>query len=49
MPFILPDGFALSLRHYHRFKNHRKALVTSVDKKIPNGFMEEQGTITASA
>lgn len=27
-----------------RFKNHRKALVTSVDKKIPNGFMEEQGT-----
>uniref|UniRef100_A0A671UW37 Receptor-type tyrosine-protein phosphatase epsilon n=1 Tax=Sparus aurata TaxID=8175 RepID=A0A671UW37_SPAAU len=24
------------------FKNHRKALVTSVDKKIPNGFMEEQ-------
>uniref|UniRef100_A0A671UYE0 Receptor-type tyrosine-protein phosphatase epsilon n=1 Tax=Sparus aurata TaxID=8175 RepID=A0A671UYE0_SPAAU len=28
--------------HYCRFKNHRKALVTSVDKKIPNGFMEEQ-------
>uniref|UniRef100_A0A667YGI7 Receptor-type tyrosine-protein phosphatase n=1 Tax=Myripristis murdjan TaxID=586833 RepID=A0A667YGI7_9TELE len=25
-----------------RFKNHRKALVTSVDKKIPNGFLEEQ-------
>uniref|UniRef100_A0A667YGJ1 Receptor-type tyrosine-protein phosphatase n=1 Tax=Myripristis murdjan TaxID=586833 RepID=A0A667YGJ1_9TELE len=24
------------------FKNHRKALVTSVDKKIPNGFLEEQ-------
>ncbi|XP_075894507.1 receptor-type tyrosine-protein phosphatase epsilon-like isoform X2 [Nelusetta ayraudi] len=29
-----------------RFKNHRKALVTSVDKKIPNGFMEEQGEQT---
>uniref|UniRef100_A0A4W6DK18 Receptor-type tyrosine-protein phosphatase epsilon n=1 Tax=Lates calcarifer TaxID=8187 RepID=A0A4W6DK18_LATCA len=28
--------------HYCRFKNHRKALVTSVDKKIPNGFLEEQ-------
>ncbi|XP_019715531.1 receptor-type tyrosine-protein phosphatase epsilon-like [Hippocampus comes] len=26
-----------------RFKNHRKALVTSVDKKLPNGFLEEQG------
>nr|XP_057914501.1 receptor-type tyrosine-protein phosphatase epsilon-like isoform X1 [Doryrhamphus excisus]XP_057914502.1 receptor-type tyrosine-protein phosphatase epsilon-like isoform X1 [Doryrhamphus excisus]XP_057914503.1 receptor-type tyrosine-protein phosphatase epsilon-like isoform X1 [Doryrhamphus excisus]XP_057914504.1 receptor-type tyrosine-protein phosphatase epsilon-like isoform X1 [Doryrhamphus excisus] len=26
-----------------RFKNHRKALVKSVDKKIPNGFLEEQG------
>nr|XP_061793952.1 receptor-type tyrosine-protein phosphatase epsilon-like isoform X2 [Nerophis lumbriciformis] len=25
-----------------RFKNHRKALVTSVDKKLPNGFLEEQ-------
>uniref|UniRef100_A0A8C4DM31 Receptor-type tyrosine-protein phosphatase n=1 Tax=Dicentrarchus labrax TaxID=13489 RepID=A0A8C4DM31_DICLA len=32
----------VSLCHYCRFKNHRKALVTSVDKKIPNGFMEEQ-------
>eukprot|EP00064_Thunnus_orientalis_P002673 superscaffoldBa00000204_g2680 len=29
-----------------RFKNHRKALVTSVDKKIPNGFLEEQGEQT---
>ncbi|TKS85741.1 Receptor-type tyrosine-protein phosphatase epsilon [Collichthys lucidus] len=29
-----------------KFKNHRKALVTSVDKKIPNGFMEEQGEQT---
>ncbi|XP_068597734.1 receptor-type tyrosine-protein phosphatase epsilon-like [Brachionichthys hirsutus] len=29
-----------------RFKNHRQALVTSVDKKIPNGFMEEQGEQT---
>uniref|UniRef100_A0A8C6T314 Receptor-type tyrosine-protein phosphatase epsilon n=1 Tax=Neogobius melanostomus TaxID=47308 RepID=A0A8C6T314_9GOBI len=28
------------------FKNHRKALVTSVDKKIPNGFLEEQGEQT---
>uniref|UniRef100_A0A671UXP1 Receptor-type tyrosine-protein phosphatase epsilon n=1 Tax=Sparus aurata TaxID=8175 RepID=A0A671UXP1_SPAAU len=27
---------------FYQFKNHRKALVTSVDKKIPNGFMEEQ-------
>uniref|UniRef100_A0A8D0ALM5 Receptor-type tyrosine-protein phosphatase epsilon n=1 Tax=Sander lucioperca TaxID=283035 RepID=A0A8D0ALM5_SANLU len=27
----------LSLCYYCRFKNHRKALVTSVDKKIPNG------------
>uniref|UniRef100_A0A3Q3LY12 Receptor-type tyrosine-protein phosphatase epsilon n=1 Tax=Labrus bergylta TaxID=56723 RepID=A0A3Q3LY12_9LABR len=32
--------FSLSL--YCRFKNHRKALVTSVDKKLPNGFLEEQ-------
>uniref|UniRef100_A0A8D0ACI8 Receptor-type tyrosine-protein phosphatase epsilon n=1 Tax=Sander lucioperca TaxID=283035 RepID=A0A8D0ACI8_SANLU len=32
----------LSLCYYCRFKNHRKALVTSVDKKIPNGFLEEQ-------
>ncbi|XP_059929075.1 receptor-type tyrosine-protein phosphatase epsilon-like isoform X2 [Gadus macrocephalus] len=29
-----------------RFKNHRKALVTSVDKKIPNGFLDEQGEQT---
>uniref|UniRef100_A0A8C6L860 Receptor-type tyrosine-protein phosphatase epsilon n=1 Tax=Nothobranchius furzeri TaxID=105023 RepID=A0A8C6L860_NOTFU len=28
--------------HYCRFKNHKKALITSVDKKIPNGFLEEQ-------
>uniref|UniRef100_A0A3P9DRZ0 protein-tyrosine-phosphatase n=1 Tax=Maylandia zebra TaxID=106582 RepID=A0A3P9DRZ0_9CICH len=33
---------------YRRFKNHRKALVTSVDKKIPNGFLEEQGTLVLS-
>uniref|UniRef100_A0A8C4ZP22 protein-tyrosine-phosphatase n=1 Tax=Gadus morhua TaxID=8049 RepID=A0A8C4ZP22_GADMO len=30
----------------NRFKNHRKALVTSVDKKIPNGFLDEQGMFT---
>lgn len=30
---------------FYRFKNHRKALVTSVDKKIPNGFLEERGTV----
>uniref|UniRef100_A0A8C5AUV2 protein-tyrosine-phosphatase n=1 Tax=Gadus morhua TaxID=8049 RepID=A0A8C5AUV2_GADMO len=30
----------------NRFKNHRKALVTSVDKKIPNGFLDEQGEQT---
>ncbi|KAM9804339.1 receptor-type tyrosine-protein phosphatase epsilon-like [Neosynchiropus ocellatus] len=29
-----------------RFKNHRKGLVTSVDKKLPNGFLEEQGEQT---
>ncbi|XP_064173170.1 receptor-type tyrosine-protein phosphatase epsilon-like isoform X2 [Anguilla rostrata] len=26
-----------------RFRNHRKADVTTVDKKLPNGFLEEQG------
>uniref|UniRef100_A0A672JE76 Receptor-type tyrosine-protein phosphatase epsilon n=1 Tax=Salarias fasciatus TaxID=181472 RepID=A0A672JE76_SALFA len=31
-----------SLSSFRWFKNHRKALVTSVDKKIPNGFLEEQ-------
>uniref|UniRef100_A0A3Q3W3C2 Receptor-type tyrosine-protein phosphatase epsilon n=1 Tax=Mola mola TaxID=94237 RepID=A0A3Q3W3C2_MOLML len=41
----LPN-FAFPAFHHCRFKNHRKALVTSVDKKIPNGFMEEQGEQT---
>uniref|UniRef100_A0A8C6T4K9 Receptor-type tyrosine-protein phosphatase epsilon n=1 Tax=Neogobius melanostomus TaxID=47308 RepID=A0A8C6T4K9_9GOBI len=39
----LPFNHSLVL---YRFKNHRKALVTSVDKKIPNGFLEEQGEQT---
>lgn len=34
-----------AVSHYSRFKTHRKALVTTVDKKIPNGFLEEQGTV----
>lgn len=28
-----------------RLKNQRKAVVTTVDKKIPNGILEEQGNI----
>lgn len=27
----------------HRLKNQRKAVVTTVDKKVPNGILEEQG------
>uniref|UniRef100_A0A3Q2YHM6 protein-tyrosine-phosphatase n=1 Tax=Hippocampus comes TaxID=109280 RepID=A0A3Q2YHM6_HIPCM len=29
-------------KNRHIYDNHRKALVTSVDKKLPNGFLEEQ-------
>lgn len=29
----------------YRLKNQRKAVVTTVDKKIPNGILEEQGNI----
>uniref|UniRef100_A0AAX7UEE9 protein-tyrosine-phosphatase n=1 Tax=Astatotilapia calliptera TaxID=8154 RepID=A0AAX7UEE9_ASTCA len=52
---VLPSTLVLSLLliivvlltiYCLRFKNHRKALVTSVDKKIPNGFLEEQGEQT---
>nr|XP_046190737.1 receptor-type tyrosine-protein phosphatase epsilon-like isoform X1 [Oncorhynchus gorbuscha]XP_046190738.1 receptor-type tyrosine-protein phosphatase epsilon-like isoform X1 [Oncorhynchus gorbuscha] len=32
--------------YFLRFRNHRKAIVTSVDKKIPNGFLEDQGEQT---
>lgn len=28
-----------------RLKNQRKAAVTAVDKKVPNGILEEQGNI----
>lgn len=28
-----------------RVKNQRKAVVTTVDKKIPNGILEEQGNV----
>ncbi|XP_041866749.1 receptor-type tyrosine-protein phosphatase epsilon-like isoform X2 [Melanotaenia boesemani] len=44
----LPDGSMRrnSFTSLRWFKNHRKALVTSVDKKIPNGFLEEQGEQT---
>uniref|UniRef100_A0A3P9DRI0 Receptor-type tyrosine-protein phosphatase epsilon n=1 Tax=Maylandia zebra TaxID=106582 RepID=A0A3P9DRI0_9CICH len=54
---VLPSTLVLSLLliivvlltiYCLRFKNHRKALVTSVDKKIPNGFLEEQGTLVLS-
>lgn len=29
----------------HRLKNQRKAVVTTVDKKVPNGILEEQGNV----
>lgn len=29
----------------HRLKNQRKAVVTAVDKKVPNGILEEQGEV----
>lgn len=31
-----------------RLKNQRKAVVTTVDKKIPNGILEEQGNIVVN-
>ncbi|XP_017287525.1 receptor-type tyrosine-protein phosphatase epsilon-like isoform X1 [Kryptolebias marmoratus] len=52
---VLPSTLVLSLLliivvlltiYCLRFKNHKKALITSVDKKIPNGFLEEQGEQT---
>lgn len=30
-----------------RLKNQRKAVVTTVDKKIPNGILEEQGNVVS--
>lgn len=29
-----------------RFRNRQKADITVVDKKIPNGILEEQGTVS---
>ncbi|KAM8851629.1 receptor-type tyrosine-protein phosphatase epsilon-like isoform 1-T4 [Synchiropus picturatus] len=52
---VLPSTLVISLLliivvlltiYCMRFKNHRKGLVTSVDKKLPNGFLEEQGEQT---
>ncbi|XP_046885181.1 receptor-type tyrosine-protein phosphatase epsilon-like [Hypomesus transpacificus] len=52
---VLPSTLVISLLlliivllavYLLRFRSHRKALVTSVDKKIPNGFLEEQGEQT---
>ena len=40
--FLFPVLFSFTMSLV-RFRSHRKALVTSVDKKIPNGFLEEQG------
>lgn len=28
---------------FFRLKNQRKVVVTAVDKKVPNGILEEQG------
>lgn len=33
---------------FGRLKNQRKAVVTTVDKKIPNGILEEQGNIVVN-
>jgi hypothetical protein len=32
-----------------RFRKQRKAVVSSNDKKMPNGILEEQGTGTGSS
>ncbi|XP_031417531.1 receptor-type tyrosine-protein phosphatase epsilon isoform X2 [Clupea harengus] len=50
-PHVLPTVLVLSLLlvilvllawYFLRVRHHRKAVVTSVDKKIPNGILEEQ-------
>ncbi|KAG9341864.1 hypothetical protein JZ751_018588 [Albula glossodonta] len=50
-PHVLPSVLVISLLlvifvllavYFLRFRNHRKADVTTVDKKLPNGFLEEQ-------
>lgn len=33
----------LTGRVSHRFRKHRKAVVSAGDKKLPNGLLEEQG------
>ncbi|XP_061083730.1 receptor-type tyrosine-protein phosphatase epsilon-like isoform X3 [Conger conger] len=52
-PHILPSVLVISLLllifillavYFLRFRHHRKADVTTVDKKLPNGFLEEQGS-----
>lgn len=46
----LPDFFSVEIyRLYYlpRFKNRQKADITVVDKKIPNGILEEQGTVSS--
>lgn len=43
MLFLSVCQFALYLFSF-RLKNQKKAVVTAVDKKIPNGILEEQGT-----
>lgn len=35
--------FILTFYLFVRFRHQRKDLVTSVDKKLPNGFLEDQG------
>eukprot|EP00063_Salmo_salar_P064069 XP_014038904.1 PREDICTED: receptor-type tyrosine-protein phosphatase epsilon-like isoform X1 [Salmo salar] len=32
--------------YFLRLRNQRKEVVTTVDKKIPNGILEEQGPVT---
>jgi len=34
----------LTLLLFFRLKGQRKAVITAVDKKVPNGILEEQGT-----
>lgn len=36
---------SLSLHLQRRLKSQRKAVVTAVDKKVPNGILEEQGEV----
>uniref|UniRef100_A0A8C4SC40 Receptor-type tyrosine-protein phosphatase epsilon n=1 Tax=Erpetoichthys calabaricus TaxID=27687 RepID=A0A8C4SC40_ERPCA len=39
----------LSAVYFFRFRNQRKAVVSTVDKKIPNGILEEQGQEDSAA